>query len=99
MLIPPVHSVTHVRLREIPRERGKHIVTRVDIAVVGVHVLDTHVVGIATIPEGSDGQLVESIKISARTRGRGSGRRCLAPARSLCIHRSAAWRSRPGIPV
>src|SRR3954471_17940826 len=65
MLLPPVHSVTHVRLREIPRERGKHIVTRVDIAVVGVHVLDTHVVGIATIPEGSDGQLVESIKISA----------------------------------
>jgi sugar/nucleoside kinase (ribokinase family) len=40
-------------------------VTRVDIAVVGVHVLDTHVVGIETIPEGSDGQLVESIKISA----------------------------------
>ena len=39
--------------------------TRVDIAVVGVHVLDTHVVGIETIPEGSDGQLVDSIKISA----------------------------------
>ena len=39
--------------------------TQLDFAVVGVHVLDTHVVGIATIPEGSDGQLVETIKMSA----------------------------------
>lgn len=34
------------------------------IAAVGVHVLDTHVIGVASIPEGSDGQLVESIRIS-----------------------------------
>jgi len=39
-------------------------VTEVDIAVVGVHVLDTHVIGVASIPEGSDGQLVETIKVS-----------------------------------
>lgn len=38
--------------------------TEVDIAVVGVHVLDTHVIGVASIPEGSDGQLVETIKVS-----------------------------------
>jgi len=35
------------------------------IATVGVHVLDTHVIGIESIPEGSDGQLVETIRISA----------------------------------
>ncbi len=34
------------------------------IATVGVHVLDTHVIGIESIPEGSDGQLVESIRMS-----------------------------------
>ncbi|OBK14577.1 sugar kinase [Mycobacterium asiaticum] len=38
--------------------------TQVDIAVVGVHVLDTHIVGVAAIPEGSVGQLVETIKVS-----------------------------------
>ncbi|MCV7074878.1 carbohydrate kinase family protein [Mycobacterium szulgai] len=38
--------------------------TQVEIAVVGVHVLDTHVVGIASIPEDSQGQLVETIKFS-----------------------------------
>ncbi|OOK76928.1 pfkB family kinase domain protein [Mycobacterium kansasii] len=38
--------------------------TRVEIAVVGVHVLDTHVLGITSIPEGSQGQLVPTIKIS-----------------------------------
>ncbi|QLL08253.1 carbohydrate kinase family protein [Mycobacterium vicinigordonae] len=37
---------------------------QIDIAVVGVHVLDTHVVGVDSIPDGSDGQLVETIKIS-----------------------------------
>jgi sugar/nucleoside kinase (ribokinase family) len=34
------------------------------VATVGVHVLDTHVVGIESIPDGSDGQLVESIRLS-----------------------------------
>lgn len=35
------------------------------IAAVGVHVLDTHVIGIESIPSGSDGQLVETIRMSA----------------------------------
>ncbi|WP_139977572.1 carbohydrate kinase family protein [Nocardioides litoris] len=35
------------------------------VACVGVHVLDTHVVGIESIPAGSDGQLVETIRASA----------------------------------
>ena len=35
------------------------------IAAVGVHVLDTHVLGIESIPEGSAGQLVETIRTSA----------------------------------
>ncbi|MCW2813107.1 MAG: PfkB domain protein [Nocardioides sp.] len=35
------------------------------VACVGVHVLDTHVIGIETIPAGSDGQLVETIRTSA----------------------------------
>lgn len=35
------------------------------VACVGVHVLDTHVIGIESIPEGSDGQLVETIRMSA----------------------------------
>lgn len=34
------------------------------IATVGVHVLDTHVIGIDSIPDGSDGQLVETIRFS-----------------------------------
>ena len=34
------------------------------IACVGVHVLDTHVIGIESIPDGSDGQLVETIRMS-----------------------------------
>jgi sugar/nucleoside kinase (ribokinase family) len=34
------------------------------IATVGVHVLDTHVVGIESIPDGSEGQLVETIRFS-----------------------------------
>jgi sugar/nucleoside kinase (ribokinase family) len=36
----------------------------VRIATVGVHVLDTHVIGIESIPAGSDGQLVETIRMS-----------------------------------
>ncbi|XBB66124.1 sugar kinase [Nocardioides sp. WV_118_6] len=35
------------------------------VAAVGVHVLDTHVLGISSIPEGSDGQLVDTIRMSA----------------------------------
>lgn len=35
------------------------------VATVGVHVLDTHVIGIESIPAGSDGQLVETIRVSA----------------------------------
>lgn len=35
------------------------------IATVGVHVLDTHVIGVESIPAGSDGQLVERIRMSA----------------------------------
>ena len=34
------------------------------VAAVGVHVLDTHVLGIESIPEGSEGQLVETIRMS-----------------------------------
>ncbi|MDN4162563.1 carbohydrate kinase family protein [Nocardioides abyssi] len=34
------------------------------VATVGVHVLDTHVIGIESIPERSDGQLVERISLS-----------------------------------
>jgi sugar/nucleoside kinase (ribokinase family) len=34
------------------------------VATVGVHVLDTHVIGIESIPEGSDGQLVDTIRMS-----------------------------------
>ncbi|HTW15396.1 MAG TPA: PfkB family carbohydrate kinase [Nocardioides sp.] len=34
------------------------------VAAVGVHVLDTHVIGIESIPAGSDGQLVERIRFS-----------------------------------
>ena len=45
------------------------------IATVGVHVLDTHVIGIESIPDGSDGQLVETIRFSpAGTAGRYGGR-------------------------
>lgn len=45
-------------------EKADHVATQVEIAVVGVHVLDTHVIGITSIPEGSQGQLVETIKVS-----------------------------------
>ena len=38
--------------------------TDMRIATVGVHVLDTHVIGIESIPDGSDGQLVETIRMS-----------------------------------
>lgn len=35
------------------------------VACIGVHVLDTHVIGIESIPDRSDGQLVEAIRMSA----------------------------------
>ncbi len=38
--------------------------TEMKVAAVGVHVLDTHVIGIESIPDGSDGQLVETIRMS-----------------------------------
>ncbi|TQK29905.1 PfkB family carbohydrate kinase [Arthrobacter sp. SLBN-53] len=34
------------------------------VATVGIHVLDTHVVGVEEIPQGSDGALVPSITVS-----------------------------------
>ncbi|WP_435770337.1 carbohydrate kinase family protein [Nocardioides sp. SYSU DS0651] len=34
------------------------------VAAVGVHVLDTHVVGVESIPDGSAGQVVETIRMS-----------------------------------
>jgi sugar/nucleoside kinase (ribokinase family) len=34
------------------------------VAAVGVHVLDTHVIGVESIPSGSDGQLVDTIRMS-----------------------------------
>ncbi|WP_232678199.1 carbohydrate kinase family protein [Nocardioides sp. R-C-SC26] len=34
------------------------------VACVGVHVLDSHVIGVDSIPDGSDGQIVETIKLS-----------------------------------
>lgn len=43
------------------------------VSVVGVHVLDTHVIGIESIPEGSDGQLVETIRMSAAGTAGGTG--------------------------
>ncbi len=46
--------------------------TEIEIAVVGVHVLDTHVVGITSIPEGSEGQLVETITFSPAGTGGGT---------------------------
>ncbi|SHN46730.1 carbohydrate kinase family protein [Cryptosporangium aurantiacum] len=37
---------------------------RITVAAVGVHVLDIHVVGVQSIPDGSDGQLVDTIRFS-----------------------------------
>ncbi|PVG80597.1 carbohydrate kinase family protein [Nocardioides gansuensis] len=39
-------------------------VSDLTIAAVGVHVLDAHVIGVESIPESSDGQLVEAIRLS-----------------------------------
>ena len=43
------------------------------VSVVGVHVLDTHVIGVESIPSGSDGQLVETIRMSAAGTAGGTG--------------------------
>ncbi|WP_395657399.1 carbohydrate kinase family protein [Nocardioides sp.] len=38
--------------------------SQMKVAAVGVHVLDTHVIGVESVPEGSEGQLVETIRLS-----------------------------------
>ena len=43
------------------------------VAVVGVHVLDTHVLTVESIPEGSDGQVVDTIRVSAAGTAGGTG--------------------------
>ncbi|ANH36989.1 putative sugar kinase YdjH [Nocardioides dokdonensis FR1436] len=43
------------------------------VAVVGVHVLDTHVIGVESVPEGSDGALVDTIRMSAAGTAGGTG--------------------------
>lgn len=43
------------------------------VSVVGVHVLDTHVIGVESIPDDSEGQLVETIRISAAGTAGGTG--------------------------
>lgn len=47
--------------------------TPMTVAVVGVHVLDTHVIGVESIPSGSDGQLVETIRMSPAGTAGGTG--------------------------
>jgi sugar/nucleoside kinase (ribokinase family) len=43
------------------------------IAVVGVHVLDTHVLRVEAIPEGSEGALVDTIRVSPAGTAGGTG--------------------------
>lgn len=43
------------------------------VAVVGVHVLDTHVLRVESIPAGSEGQVVESIRFSPAGTAGGTG--------------------------
>jgi len=43
------------------------------IAVVGVHVLDTHVLHVEAIPDGSDGALVDTVRISPAGTAGGTG--------------------------
>ncbi|MET3963378.1 sugar/nucleoside kinase (ribokinase family) [Marmoricola sp. OAE513] len=43
------------------------------IAVVGVHVLDTHVLRVESIPESSDGAVVDTIRMSAAGTAGGTG--------------------------
>jgi len=43
------------------------------VAVVGVHVLDTHVLRVESIPDGSEGQLVDTIRLSPAGTAGGTG--------------------------
>jgi sugar/nucleoside kinase (ribokinase family) len=43
------------------------------VAVVGVHVLDTHVLRVESIPEGSEGALVDTIRVSPAGTAGGTG--------------------------
>ena len=43
------------------------------VAVIGVHVLDTHVLHVDSIPEGSDGALVDTIRMSPAGTAGGTG--------------------------
>lgn len=43
------------------------------IAVVGVHVLDTHVLHVEAIPDGSDGELVDTVRLSPAGTAGGTG--------------------------
>ena len=43
------------------------------VAVVGVHVLDTHVLRVESIPDGSDGALVDTIRMSPAGTAGGTG--------------------------
>lgn len=47
--------------------------TGMTVAVVGVHVLDTHVLTVETIPERSDGALVDTIRMSPAGTAGGTG--------------------------
>lgn len=46
---------------------------KMTVAVVGVHVLDTHVLRVESIPEGSDGALVDTIRMSPAGTAGGTG--------------------------
>jgi len=46
---------------------------RPTVAVVGVHVLDTHVLRVESIPDGSDGALVDTIRMSPAGTAGGTG--------------------------
>jgi sugar/nucleoside kinase (ribokinase family) len=48
-------------------------VTSQTIAVIGVHVLDTHALRVESIPDGSDGALVDTIRMSAAGTAGGTG--------------------------
>jgi sugar/nucleoside kinase (ribokinase family) len=59
------------------------------VAVVGVHVLDTHVLTVESIPDGSDGQVVDTIRMSPAGTAGGTGvvlRRLGAEVRCLGAH-------------
>ncbi|GAA3803451.1 sugar kinase [Nocardioides panacisoli] len=47
--------------------------SQMTVAAVGVHVLDTHVLRVESIPEGSDGQLVDTIRMSPAGTAGGTG--------------------------